>query len=144
MGHGYRYSQPGSRMTRCYQLWSRTDTGTHEWLLQPVAMTMGFLQSPASPSSPRGLNQSEKRKRGLSAVRQYGQCCVQSFILKVCVLLNSKLARFYALHIMTKVPQLNHRCIFSCIVLCYSWHQEMNKWMDISHSRYMWELKKQV
>lgn len=71
-GRGYRCSQPGSRMTRCYQLWSTTDTETHEWLLQSVATTTGFLQNPASPSSPRGLNQREskweKRERKASVL----------------------------------------------------------------------------
>lgn len=57
--HGRRYSLPGSRTTRCYRPWSKTGTATREWLLQLVATTTGCLQNPASPTSPRDLNQRE-------------------------------------------------------------------------------------
>lgn len=86
MGCVCRCSRPGSRMTRCHRPWSTTGTSTPEWLLRPVATTTGCLRNP--PSSPRGLNQRERkvrRQRGVSKGSEtkwtlhvlHSHCCLE-------------------------------------------------------------------
>lgn len=112
-----RYTQLCSRMTCCYRPWSRTDTWTCEWFLWPVAMTTGCFQNVASPSSPHGLNQKwwKWEEREMSETKWMLQ-----FSCKLTHFKARHSGWFHALHIMTSVPQLNHKYIWQCVLDCYN------------------------